>query len=173
MIVTLSTADVRRCTYLAVERWVEKIGSKDKESYAIGRKNKYLEHDMLNSIRANVSEWAVAKQFGLVWNGGITYDNSDHESRRYLPDVGDTTFPVEVRTRRTGGEFGFWKYDLDKKGRVVFTEVLDDNTFLEVKLIGWLPIEECGVPEWWDEGMGRYYVPESEMRSMDTFEAIA
>lgn len=154
--VVLTEAEIRRCTYLAVERWLQKRDSKDKESYAIGRKNKYLEHDLLNDVRANVSEWAVAKHYALGWNGGFTYPNSEHGRRRYLPDVGTN---VEVRTRRTGGEFAFWDYEVNKEGYAVFTEVVDDNTFEEIRIVGWLPIEDCGKPEYFDNGNKRFYVP--------------
>lgn len=154
--VTLTEAEIRRCTYLAVERWLQKMDSEDKESYAIGRKNKYLEHDLVNSVRANISEWAVARHYALSWNGGFTYPNSEHGRRRYLPDVGVN---LEVRTRRTGGEFAFWEYEVNKEGYAVFTEVVDDENFKEVRIVGWLPIEDCGKPEYFDKGNKRFYVP--------------
>jgi hypothetical protein len=156
LIVTIPESLIRQCAMLGVERWLAKQGSTDKESYAMGRKNKYLEHDLLNSVRANISEWAVAQHYALGWNGGITYTNEQHGRRRYLPDVGTN---VEVRTRRTGGEFAFWEYEIDKEGFAVFTEVVDDNTFQEVRILGWLPISRCGLPEYWDKDQKRFYVP--------------
>jgi hypothetical protein len=141
---------------LGVERWLAKLDSTDKDSYAMGRKNKYLEHDLVNSVRANISEWAVAQHYALGWNGGITYTNDQHKRRRYLPDVGTN---VEVRTRRTGGEFAFWEYEVDKEGFAVFTEVVDDTTFKEVRILGWLPIKDCARPEYWDKDQKRFYVP--------------
>ena len=73
LIVSIPESLIRQCSMLGVERWLAKKGSTDKESYAMGRKNKYLEHDLLNSVRANISEWAVAQEYALGWNGGITY----------------------------------------------------------------------------------------------------
>jgi hypothetical protein len=145
---------------LGVERWLAKQGSTDKESYAMGRKNKYLEHDLVNSVRANISEWAVAQHYALGWNGGITYTNEQHGRRRYLPDVGTN---VEVRTRRTGGEFAFWEYEIDKEGFAVFTEIVDDSTFAEVRILGWLPIKRCSLPEYWDKDQKRFYVPATDL----------
>jgi hypothetical protein len=160
VIVTIPELLIRQCAMLGVERWLQKKSSEDKESYADGRKKGYLEHDLLNSVRANISEWAVAQHYGLAWNGGITYTNDQHGKRRYLPDVGTN---LEVRTRRTGGEFAFWKYETEKTGFAVFTEIVDDNTFEEVRILGWLPISECSHPDYWAAANRRYYVPASAL----------
>lgn len=165
--VTVSLDDlvIRQCSMLAVERWLMKKNSTDKASYADGRNKKYLEHDLVNSVRANVSEWAVAQYYALPWGGGITYPNSEHRRRRYVADVGAN---LEVRTRRTGGEFAFWPYETEKEGFAVFTEVVDDITFEEVRILGWLPIEECSKPEWFDKDLGRYYIPPTALRDPET-----
>jgi hypothetical protein len=168
LIVSIPESLIRQCSMLGVERWLAKKGSTDKESYAMGRKNKYLEHDLLNSVRANISEWAVAQEYALGWNGGITYTNDQHARRRYISDVGTN---VEVRTRRTGGEFAFWEYEIAKEGFAVFTEVVDDNTFEEVRILGWLPISRCGLPEYWDKDQKRFYVPLEALEDPMSFPA--
>lgn len=165
VVVTLSERMRRQCAILGVERWVAKKDSTDKDSYAEGRKNGYLEHDLLNDVRANISEWAVAQHYAQAWNGGVTYDNEQHGRRRYLPDVGTN---LEVRTRRTGGEFGFWAYETEKEGYAVFTEVVNDITFEQVRILGWLPITECANPEWWDKDNKRFYVPLSALNDPRT-----
>jgi hypothetical protein len=165
IVVNISDSLIRQCSVLGVERWLAKKDSQDKESYALGRKNKYLEHDLVNAIRANISEWAVAQHYALGWNGGITYPNNEHGRRRYLPDVGTN---VEVRTRRTGGAFAFWDYEIDKQGYAVFTEVVNDETFDQVRIVGWLPIEECGKSEYWDKNYKRYYIPEDTLNDPNT-----
>lgn len=165
VIVDISESLIRQCSVLGVERWLAKKGSKDKDSYALGRKNKYLEHDLLNSIRANISEWAVAQYYALGWNGGITYPNSEHGRRRYIADVGVN---VEVRTRRTGGAFAFWEYETQKEGYAVFTEVVDDETFEQVRIVGWLPIADCSKPEYWNKDFKRFYIPEDTLNDPDT-----
>jgi len=166
LIVTIPESLIRQCAMLGVERWLAKQGSTDKESYAMGRKNKYLEHDLVNSVRANISEWAVAQHYALGWNGGITYTNDQHARRRFISDVGTD---VEVRTRRTGGEFAFWEYEIEKEGFAVFTEVVDDNTFQEVRILGWLPISRCGLPEYWDKDQKRFYVPPTALEDPMSF----
>jgi len=163
--VTLTDDEVRRCASLAVERWTAKLESTDKESYAIGRKNGLLEHDLVNAVRANVTEWAVAKYYALPWNGGFTYPNSEHPRRKYLPDVGGN---LEVRCRRTQDDFPMWDYDTKKDGIIVATEVVDDSTFQEVRIFGWLVMNECARPEWWYAPMKRYYIPVAEFNDPAT-----
>ncbi len=67
MIVRLSRDEVRVCTMLATERWLAKYGSVDRPNYAEGKKNGYLEHELLANVRANVSEWAVASLTDTAW----------------------------------------------------------------------------------------------------------
>jgi hypothetical protein len=66
----------------------------------------------------------------------------------------DATFLTLGRTLRFGPavqaeEFAFWEYEIKKDGYAVFTEVVDDNTFEQVRILGWLPIEECGNRDYW------------------------
>jgi hypothetical protein len=50
----------------------------------------------------------------------------------------------------------------------VFTEVINDETFDQVRIVGWLPIEECGKPEYWDKNYKRYYIPEDTLNDPNT-----
>lgn len=166
--VTLSKDEVRRCSQLALERWLEKLDSKDKPSYATGSQQGYLEHDLLADMRANFAEWAVAKYYGLSWNGGFTYPNSEHNTRKEIADVGAN---IEVRNRRKGDGTPVWDYDLVKGQILVACEVPDIKKPTEVTILGWLPMDECGNPNWKfidQYNKVRYYVPSSELNDPET-----
>jgi hypothetical protein len=165
--VPLSKDEVRRCSQLALERWVEKLDSKDKPTYAVGAEAGYLEHDLLADIRANLAEWAVAKHYGLSWNGGFTYPNTEHNRRKVIADVGVN---IEVRNRRKGDGTPVWDYDLVKGQTLVACEVPDIKKPREVIILGWLPMDECGNDEWKfvQNGKTRYYVPSDALNHPDT-----
>jgi len=151
--VVLTPAEVHQMIDAAKHRWMGKLGSVDKPSYS-GDNKKYMEHDFLASWRAATTEWAVAKYLGETWAGQITYPNSEHPVRKNLPDVGTN---YEVRARRTRDAIPVWEKDIQPGKIVVGTEVVDDSTFSQVNIFGWLPMEEVkSVGEFFD---GRYYVP--------------
>jgi len=154
--VHLTKEEVHQCVDAAKHRWMGKWGSIDKPSYA-GNNKKYLEHDLLASLRAAVTEWAVAKYLHQVWGGQITYPNSEHNHRKNLPDVGTD---IEVRSRRTRDGVPVWEKDIQARKILVGTEVVDDTTFSEVRIFGYLPMLE--VPEVGEYFENRYYVPPSE-----------
>lgn len=152
MIVKLSQSEVRVCTTLGVERWLTKFGSEDRPNYAEGKRNGRLEPELLANIRANVSEWAVAKQYNLSWNVPW-YPNELHGRRKDIPDVGN----FEVRTVRTQNAIPFWQKDT---GRIVFgTKILDEEYFSEVEVYGWFEADKFMNNEFFDPTISGWRVP--------------
>jgi hypothetical protein len=152
MIVKLSQSEVRVCTSLGVERWLTKFGSEDRPNYAEGKKAGRLEPELMANIRANVSEWAVAKQYNLSWNVPW-YPNELHGRRKDIPDVGN----FEVRTIRTQSAIPFWQKDA---GRIVFgTKILDEEYFSEVEVYGWFEADKFMNNEFFDPTISGWRVP--------------
>ena len=152
MIVKLSQSEVRVCTSLGVERWLTKFGSEDRPNYAEGKKAGRLEPELMANIRANVSEWAVAKQYNLSWNVPW-YPNELHGRRKDIPDVGN----FEVRTIRTQSAIPFWEKDA---GRIVFgTKILDEEYFSEVEVYGWFEADKFMTNEFFDPAIAGWRVP--------------
>ena len=152
MIVKLSQSEVRVCTSLGVERWLTKFGSEDRPNYAEGKKAGRLEPELMANIRANVSEWAVAKQYNLSWNVPW-YPNELHGRRKDIPDVGN----FEVRTVRTQNAIPFWQKDA---GRIVFgTKILDEEYFSEVEVYGWFEADKFMNNEFFDPTISGWRVP--------------
>ena len=152
MIVKLSQSEVRVCTSLGVERWLTKFGSEDRPNYAEGKKAGRLEPELMANIRANVSEWAVAKQYNLSWNVPW-YPNELHGRRKDIPDVGN----FEVRTIRTQSAIPFWQKDA---GRIVFgTKILDEEYFSEVEVYGWFEADKFMTNEFFDPAIAGWRVP--------------
>ncbi len=152
MIVKLSQSEVRVCTTLGVERWLTKFGSEDRPNYAEGKRNGRLEPELMANIRANVSEWAVAKQYNLSWNVPW-YPNELHGRRKDIPDVGN----FEVRTVRTQNAIPFWQKDA---GRIVFgTKILDEEYFSEVEVYGWFEADKFMNNEFFDPTISGWRVP--------------
>lgn len=135
MIISLSQEEVRVCTLLAIERWLTKYGSQDRPNYAKGKAEGRLEHELLANIRANVSEWAVAKAFDLPWNVPW-YPNELHSQRKHIPDVGE----YEVRTIRTARAIPFWEKDLKK--RIYGTQIVDGEYYSQVEVYGYFEPDE-------------------------------
>ena len=136
MIVTLSKDEVRVCTLLAIERWLTKFGSKDKPNYAQGKADGKLEPEINANIRANVCEWAVAKQYNLGWNTPW-YPNALHTKRYSISDVGSN---IEVRSIRTQTSIPFWDKDKDKI--IIGTKCLDTEYYSEVEIFGYIKPRE-------------------------------
>lgn len=107
---------------------------------------------MLANIRANISEWAVAKQYNLAWNLPW-YPNELHPRRKNIPDVGD----FEVRTVRTNTSIPFWDKDKD---RIIFgTKILDDDSYSLVEVYGWFKAEQYMSVQYRDESINGWRVP--------------
>lgn len=157
MIINLSQEEVRVCTLLAVERWLTKYGSQDRPNYAKGKAEGRLEHELLANIRANVSEWAVAKAFDLPWNVPW-YPNSLHVQRRHIPDVGD----YEVRTIRTVDSIPFWEKDLKK--RIYGTKIVDQEYYSQVEVYGYFEPDEIFSLAVYDDRIGGWRMPLEHLR---------
>jgi len=155
-IVTLSQEEVRVCTLLAVERWLTKFDSVDKPKYAAGKARGKLEHELNANIRANIAEWAVAKDMNLGWNVPW-YPNELHKKRNKISDVGDN---VEVRTVRTQDAIPIWPKD---KGRVIVgAKVLDTEYFSQVEIYGHYKADEAFKDEWKDDLIQGWRIPVKE-----------
>jgi len=152
MLITLSQEEVRVCTSLAVERWLTKYGSQDQPNYAKGKAEGRLEHELLANIRANVSEWAVAKAYDLPWNVPW-YPNELHTNRKHIADVGK----YEVRTIRTADAIPFWKKDLGR--RIYGTKVLDTEYYSQVQIYGWFEAGENLSESYFDASIGGWRMP--------------
>ena len=153
MIVNLSQEEVRVCTMLATERWLTKFGSEDKPNYAQGKSEGKLEHELLSNIRANVCEWAVAKQYNVSWNVPW-YPNHLHPQRKAIADV-HTNF--EVRSIRTQGSIPFW--EKDKDNYVFGAKVLDVEYYSQVEVFGYIKPSDYMTDEWYDTYTQGWRVP--------------
>ena len=153
MIIALSKDEVRVCTMLALERWLAKFGSVDKPNYAQGKVDGKLEHELLSNVRANVCEWAVAKQYNQSWNVPW-YPNSLHPQRKSLADVGVN---YEVRSVRTQTSIPFWEKDINNY--IFGTKVLDSDYYSEVEVYGHIVPTDYMTDEWYDSYIEGWRVP--------------
>ncbi len=154
MIVRLDQNEVRVCTLLAVERWLTKFDSEDRPNYAAGKRAGRLEPEINANIRANIAEWAVAREYNMQWSVPW-YPNELHGKRKNIPDVGD----VEVRTIRTQNAIPFWKKDA---GRIIFgVKVLDEEYFSMVEIFGSFRADDFMTDEYADPSIGGWRVPVS------------
>ena len=158
MIVKLSQEEVRICTMLATERWLAKFGSTDKPNYAQGKVDGKLEHELLSNVRANVCEWAVAKQYNQSWNVPW-YPNSLHPQRKSLADVGAN---YEVRSVRTQTSIPFWKKDINNY--IFGTKVLDTDYYSEVEVYGHIVPTNYMTDEWYDSYIEGWRVPVEQFK---------
>jgi hypothetical protein len=153
-LVTLTKDEIRVCSQVALERWLTKQNSQDQPNYAKGKALGHLEHELLATIRANVSEYAVARLYELPWTFPW-YPNDQHPKRRDHPDVGTRT---EVRTLRTRDRIPVWQKDIDKNAVIVATRVTNTN-FSEVEIYGWRQARDCQQPEWFEHASNAWRVP--------------
>jgi len=157
MIVDLSQDEVRVCTNLAVERWLTKFGSVDRPNYAAGKAAGRLEHELLANVRANISEWAVAKEYNLSWSVPW-YPNGLHTRRK---DIGDVGTYHEVRTVRTQKAIPFWDKD---SGKYIFgTKIVDEEYYSQVEVYGSFKSDEYMTEDYWDESINGWRVPVEEI----------
>lgn len=161
LIVELSKDEIRVCTQLAVERWLMKFGSKDKPNYAQGKSDGRLEPEINANIRANVCEWAVAKQYNLAWNNPW-YPNILHKKRHSLADVGVT---IEVRSVRTQTSIPFWDKDKDKI--IIGTKCLDTEYYSQVVIYGYINPKDYMRSEYYDSYINGWRVPITEFKEYD------
>lgn len=156
MIITLGQDEVRVCTMLATERWLTKFNSVDKPNYAAGKVAGLLEHELLASVRANVSEWAVAKAYNQSWNLPW-YPNELHPQRKDIADVGRIG---EVRTVRTRDAIPFWKKDFGKI--IIGTKILDEDYYTKVNVYGHINPDVYARDAYWDDAISGWRIPVEE-----------
>lgn len=157
MIINIGPDEVRVCTNLATERWLTKFDSVDKPNYAAGKLAGRLEHELLANIRANISEWAVAKHYSLTWSVPW-YPNYLHPLRKHLADVGPNH---EVRTVRTQTAIPFWEKDIGKY--IYGTKILDDNYYSQVEVYGNFYSNDYMTDQYWDQSISGWRVPVEEI----------
>ena len=145
-------------TMLATERWLTKFGSEDKPNYAQGKADGKLEHELLSNIRANICEWAVAKQYDVSWNVPW-YPNHLHPRRKGIADVGAN---FEVRSIRTQDSIPFW--DKDRGNYVFGAKVLDTEYYSEVVVYGYIVAEHYMQDKWYDSYISGWRVPITEFK---------
>ena len=134
--VQITTDELRVCSNLAIERWLMKRNSIDRENYAQGKADGRLEPEINANIRSIVAEYAVAKATNKAWNVPW-YPNELHPYRKNLPDVGDKG---EVRTVRTQDAFPVWNKD---KGKVIIgCRIQDTEYFSEVEIFGYIDADD-------------------------------
>lgn len=153
MIIQLDHNEVRVCTLLAVERWLMKHESVDKPNYAEGKKAGRLEHELLANVRANVSEYAVAKHYNQSWNVPW-YPNILHPFRKDLPDVG---VDGEVRTVRTADGIPYWYKDMKKV--IIGTKILDEDYYSTVEIFGHFRAKDYMSETYRDESINGWRMP--------------
>lgn len=163
--VKLEEPEIRVAVDLAVARWRMKKDSVDKPNYAMGKAAGLLEHELLANIRANITESAVSKFYGIPWTVPF-YMNSEHPRRVDHPDVGSN---IEVRTLRTRAEVPIWEKDINKGAIVVAALVSDAEFFTEVEILGWTFAEAAQKPQFFSEFDNSYRVP---VTSLSTAESL-
>lgn len=154
MIVNLSKDEVRACADVSINRWMMKWGSVDRPNYAGANKSK-LEPELMANMRTIVTEYAVSKLYKtpLVFP---FYDNSEHSWRSKFPDVMPN---FEVKSIRTKDAIPLFKKDNKPGYFLVGTFVTDTNTFSEVDVWGWMPIEDGYKEEFWSPNEGFWRIP--------------
>jgi hypothetical protein len=158
MIVDLTQEEVRVCVALATERWFTKFGSIDRPNYAKGKEEGRLEHDLNAGIRANVCEYAVAREFNVAWTTPW-YPNALHGKRKDIADVGVNG---EVRSVRTIEGIPFWEKD---KGRTIIgAKVLESAYYNKVEIYKPFKADDYYLEEYRDESIQGWRVPISLLK---------
>lgn len=157
MIVNLTKEEVRACADVALNRWMMKWDSVDRPNYAGANKAK-LEPEVTANIRTIVTEYAVSKLYKtpLVFP---FYDNSEHAWRSKFPDVMPN---FEVKSIRTKDAIPLFKKDNKPGYLLVGTFVMNTNTFAEVDVFGWMPIEDGYKDEFWSANEGFWRIPKDK-----------
>lgn len=150
-IVTLSKEEVRACADIALNRWMMKWGSVDRENYLDKTK---LEPEIAANVRTIVAEYAVAKLYKKSFTFPF-YPNEEHGYRKDIAEVGTN---IEVKTIRTKDEIPVFPKDIREGWLLVGARVLDRDYYSEVEIYGWLPMEEIPAHNEWK------YAPEGSWR---------
>ncbi len=156
--IQITTDELRVCTMMAMERWLMKRNSVDRENYAQGKADGRLEPEINANIRSVVAEYAVSKATNKSWNVPW-YPNEMHPYRKHLPDVGEKG---EVRTVRTQDAFPVWRKDSGKT--IIGCRVQDTEYFSEVEIFGYIDADEViGKEELYDAYSNCWRVPFDQM----------
>lgn len=158
-IIRLTPDEIRVCSQIAVERWLLKQNSQDKPNYQTGKQNGALEHELLATIRANITEYAAAKLYEIPWTFPW-YPNNQHPKRKDHPDAGTRT---EVRTVRTRNAIPVWQKDIDKQALIVGGKVLDPDYYTQVEIYGHLDARQAQRPDWFDTAANCWRIPITEL----------
>jgi hypothetical protein len=150
-IVKLSKEEVRACADAALNRWMMKWGSTDRENYQDKSK---LEPEIAANVRTIVAEYAVAKLYKKSFTFPF-YPNEEHGYRKDIAEVGTN---IEVKSIRTKDEIPVFPKDIRKGWKLVGVRVLDRDYYSEVEVYGWLPMEEIANHDEWK------YAPEGSWR---------
>ena len=150
-IVTLSKEEVRACADAALNRWMMKWGSQDRENYQDKSK---LEPEIAANVRTIVAEYAVAKLYKKSFTFPF-YPNEEHGYRKDIAEVGTN---IEVKTIRTKDEIPVFPKDIRPGWVLVGARVLDRDYYSEVEIYGWLQMEEIPAHNEWK------YAPEGSWR---------
>jgi hypothetical protein len=161
VIVNLSKEEVRACADIALNRWMMKWGSIDRENYA-GDNKRNLEPEIAANVRTIVAEYAVAKLYKKSFTFPF-YPNEEHPYRKDIAEVGTN---IEVKTIRTKDEIPVFPKDIREGWILVGARVLDRDYYSEVEVYGWLPMEEIPKhPEWKYAPEGSWRIPLDQFRS--------
>jgi len=150
-IVTLSKEEVRACADAALNRWLMKWGSVDRENYQDKSK---LEPEIAANVRTIVAEYAVAKLYKKSFTFPF-YPNSEHPYRKDIAEVGTN---IEVKTIRTKDQIPVFPKDIREGWLLVGARVLDRDYYSEVEIYGWLKMEDIPPHDEWK------YAPEGSWR---------
>jgi hypothetical protein len=163
VIVELDERSIRAHQSVAIERWLAKRHSKNRENYEKGLREGRLEHELLANFRSMLAEHAVAIHYGWVQNFPW-YPNEEHNRRKNLPDVGGN---VEVRTCRTRESIAVWEKD---HGKVIYgVRCLDEAFFTKFEILGAISFEEVAMhDDWVDPWFGGWAVPLSALHPANT-----
>ena len=151
-IVNLSKEEVRACADAALNRWMMKWGSVDRENYQDKSK---LEPEVAANVRTIVAEYAVAKLYKKSFTFPF-YPNEEHGFRKDIAEVGTN---IEVKTIRTKDEIPVFPKDIRPGWLLVGARVLDRDYYSQVEIYGWLKMEECKRDEWKYAPEGSWRIP--------------
>ena len=152
--VMLTLDEVRVCAQIGTERWIVNAKSTNRPNYA-GEHRKALEPELSASVRSIVAEYAVAKLYEVPWVMPW-YPVDEHHFRRHFPDV----MPCyEVKTVRTRDCVPVFEKDIAKGGILIATKVTDVDYYQTIEVYGWLDVQDCVHPDWYDDTDTSFRVP--------------
>ena len=156
VIVQLSRDEVRLCSMLAIERWLETRGNDMDEAYQVGKTNNWTQHQMLAEVRTVCAEWAVAKHYQWSWTVPW-WPKDEHKNRKHLPDVGERG---EVRTVVSATAISYTRNDTGKL--IIGCKVIDEAYFSIVEIYGTF---EPNFDDMYLQPNGKYGMPVDQCQS--------